>query len=308
MIDFIKFEVLDKSLFKHNLETKSDIRLTSKFDIETGAIMDFPIKGNLKNFQISITENKAYVSGSIHKYSNLLRGLENQNYNDFSYKEFQSSIIQLCDSLLIKPEETKVTNLEFGFNLEVNEDPKYIIENKLLMYDFKDPNRNQKYSGKGNFKKFEMSDYSIKVYNKSKQYKIDNKNILRIELKISKTRYLQRLGIWNIGDLNEKIFKTLFDDFLKRFNKLIIIDTLSSCDRPRFDDESYLKIWTNPISWNEIRITEKLPERNKIKTRLFKLLHKYYLLNTKNELRELINNKFALMLNCNDYKLLHSNN
>ena len=308
MIDLIKFEVLNKTLFEHNLETKTDISLTSKFDIDTGVIMHYPKKANLKNFQISITENKAYVNGSIHKFSNLLRSLESQNYNDFSYCDFQSSINQLCDSLLIKPEETKITNLEFGFNLEVNEDPKYIIENKLLMFNFKDPNRNQKYSGRGDFKEFELSDYSIKVYNKSKQYKIESKNILRVELKISKTRYLERLGIWNIGDLNEKMFKTLYDDFLKRFDKLLIIDTLSSCNRPRFDDEGYLKHWTNPINWNEIRITEIYTEKNKIKTRLFKLLRKYSLLDTKNELIELIDKKFTLMMNCKDYKLLQSNN
>lgn len=308
MIDLIKFEVLNKSLFEYNLQTKTDIKLVSKFDIKTGDIQDYPKKANLKNFQISITENKAYINGSIHKFSNLVRGFNDQNYNDFSYCEFQSSLKLLCESLLIDPQETKITNMEFGFNLEVDEDPKHMIENNLLMFDFKEPNRNQKYRGRGDFKEFEMSDYSIKIYNKSKQYKFKNKNILRIELKISKPRYLQKLGIWNLNDLDEKMFKTIYKDFLKHFNKLLIVDTLNPCNRPRLDDEVYIKHWINPFSWKEIIKTEKYSERLKIKTRLFKLLHKYFLINTKAKLEILIVNKFTLMMNCNDYKVLHSNN
>lgn len=307
MIDFIKFEVLNKTLFEHNLETKTDMEILKKYDILSGVELIYPKRGKLKNIDISISEKKAYISGSIHKFSNMYGGGDEQNYNDFSYCEFKYAINKLCNDLHINSKETKITNLEFGFNLEVNENPKYLIEDNLLMFDFKDHNRNQKFGGRGDFKEFEKSDYSIKVYNKSKQSKIIGKNILRIELKISKPRYLEKFGIWNLEDLNEQSFEILHKDFLKNFEKLIIIDSSTPCNRPRTDDEIYLVYWKNPNNWNTIRKTESYSEQLKVKSRFLRTLRKYFLLSTKNELRELINNKFTLLMNCNDYKLLQSN-
>ncbi|MNY20623.1 hypothetical protein D3C86_1541120 [compost metagenome] len=196
--------------------------------------------------------------------------------------------------------DTSITNLEFGFNLAVDKDPKLIIDTNLLMNNYKSPNKNLKFLGRGNYKEFQLSDYCIKIYDKRKQYRL-NSNVLRVELKITRKRFLQKLDIYSLEDLMYNwTYVKLFEEFIAKFVGLIIVDEFDADLVPEKDYNKLIK-YTNPNYW--IGIKGKSP---KVISRLKKdfnfLLNKYDLLKTMNELREKLNTKFEELLNpdCRD--------
>ena len=225
MIDLIKIFIKDKHRFEAHVVDHEIIELTTKVNYFTGEVMEFPKRGRDLNLEINISKIQATMLGSIHKYHNLLSNVGNQNYNDFSYCQIREVIEDLIEKYKIAG-DTSITNLEFGFNLEVTKDPKLIIDNNLLMNNFKSPNKNLKFVGRGDYKEFQLTDYSLKIYNKSKQYKKD-KNILRVELKITRKRRLEDLGINKLEDLlDSRAYLRLFEVLIAKFEGLMILMTL----------------------------------------------------------------------------------
>lgn len=170
MFDNIKFFALDKDRFEQNLSNSDKVDLRTFLSVQTGVVEEYPKIGKYLNLDVRITPKKCYVGGSIHKFFNQFIDGEEHNYNDFTYSDSANVIGHLCKDLEIQPERTKITNLEFGFNLEVDKDPQIIIDQNVLMFDFKTHNRNIKFKGNGDFKEFQRTDYLFKAYNKSKQY------------------------------------------------------------------------------------------------------------------------------------------
>lgn len=295
MIDNIKFSILDKNLFERNLEAKNLISLKSTYNVITGEANEYPKTGKCHNLEIRVTSLSATIKGSIHKYFNIINGEGNQNYNDFSYSQFVFAINHLCESLQINKEKTKITNLEFGFNIETKQSPKSIIDKQLLMYNYLDHNRNHNYRGKGSYKEFEKTDYSIKVYDKSKQYKISHKNILRIELKMINSRYIQRMGVFNLNQLGKGAFKTFFNAFLSHFNKLMIVDSLDAPQGIRTDQIVLFQGCTSPNYWKKLSAKQKIEPKKEFK----KIIEKNNHNKTHALLRNRIIRKYKLLINEN---------
>ena len=189
--------------------------------------------------------------------------------------------------------KTKITNLEFGFNITVNKSPKVLIDKHILMYDLKDHNRKHNYRGKGSYKEFEKTDYSIKIYDKGKQYSILSENLLRIELKIIGSRYLNKMGISNLNQLGEYAFRSLFGAFLNHFNKIMIVDSLKAPKDIREDQMILFKNCTNPNHWSNINTIEKKETYRD----LIKLIKKFNLNKIHAVLREDIITKYHHLMN-----------
>ncbi|RXG33007.1 hypothetical protein [Leeuwenhoekiella marinoflava] len=303
-MDLIKFRMLDKEAFDFRTETKKTIKLTSRFDYETGEILEFPKNGKYYNMEANITKNASYLKGSLQKFGNLYQGLGNQNYNDFSFCDCKEYLQILCDDLYIIPDKTKITNLEFGLNIEVPYDPKILIEDALLMFDFKDHNIREGFNGKGNYKEFKKSDYSIKVYNKSKQYK-QSTHILRIELKIIRARILERNNIFSLADLSrEETHETLFELLLASFEKLMIIDVDKLNKALKTDEINHLKNFTNPNYWNQLQKDLKPNQFYKAKRMCNAHIEKYNSSRMKEFIKKALQAKFKELMNC--YSLSYS--
>ncbi|MFH6767527.1 hypothetical protein V8G56_02170 [Gaetbulibacter aquiaggeris] len=292
MIDNIKFSLTDRERFETDIENNDLISFKSSFDRITGEANDYPKIGKYHNLEIRITPTTASIKGSIHKYYNLITGAGNQNHNDFSFTQCEFAINHLCEKLQINKEETKITNLEFGFNITVNKSPKLLIDKHILMYDLKDHNSKHNYRGKGSYKEFEKSDYSFKVYDKSKQYLLIDKNILRMELKIISSRYLKSMGIINLNQLGYYAFKSLFGAFLNHFNKIMIVDSLKAPDGVRDDQMILFKNCINPNHWNSIETIEKKETRKEF----IKLIRKYNQNKVHASLRDDIIKKYYLLM------------
>jgi hypothetical protein len=300
MIDNVKLFVLDKHSFENHIVKGKVIDLNTKFNQMTGEVEDYPKRGKDGNLNVGITLNTACILGSIHKYHNIMMDRGNQNFDDFYYSQIETEIRGLIKKYSIE-NDTSITNLEFGFNLAVEKDPQIILDNNILMNNFKAPNKNLKFLGKGDYKEFQMSDYSIKIYNKSKQFKLKS-NVMRVELKITKKRFLQLLGVYELEDLLDKnILELIYSRFMELFEGLIIIDCFSPEIIPE-NDYNKLNKYTNPSYWIRIK-SEKSPRViSRLKKDFFILLNKYELLKTKNQIREKLNNKFFELIQIDTYK------
>lgn len=289
---------------RHRLEnhiTENELMdFSSTVNIFTGEVMEYPKKGTDLNLKFSITLNSATIVGTIHKYKNLLEGRGNQNHDDFNFCQIHDIITGLIKKYNIE-KDTKLTNLEFGLNVEVSKDPQIILDDNLLMYNCKAPNKNLKYSGRGDLKEFQMTDYSIKVYNKSKQYKLKSK-ILRVELKIIKTRFLQQLGIHSLEDLLDKeVLTRIFQLFMEKFEGLNIIDNFDIETMPE-KDHNKLNKYTNPNFWIRVKGEKSAKVIYRLKADYNNLMNKYGLLATKNEIREKLKLKFLELLDSDCYR------
>jgi hypothetical protein len=294
--------VINKHRFENHIEGKNLMDLTSKLNMLTGELMEYPKKGKDLNLEVTITPLSASIIGSIHKYKNLLEDNGNQNYDDFNFCQIQETIGGLIKKFNIE-RDTKLTNLEFGFNIAVSKDPQIILDNYVLMNNFKAPNRNEKFRGKGDYKQFILTDYSIKIYNKSKQFNLES-NVLRVELKIVRKRLLNSLGIHCLEDLLDKeVLKRLFKLFVEHFEGLNIVDNFEQENVPE-KDRNKLNRYMSPIYWIRIK-SEKSPKQiSGLKADFNNLLNKYRLLEMKNEIREKLNAKFIELL---DSDCLNSN-
>jgi hypothetical protein len=290
--------VKSKQRFEERIQKKGLMELTNKLSMLTGEIMEYPKKGSDFNLQISINMFSATILGSLHKYKNLLEENGEQNHDDFNFCQIQEVIRGLIKKYDIE-KDTVLTNLEFGFNLAVSKDPKTIIDNNVLMNNYKSANKNLKFKGSGDYKEFQLTDYRIKIYNKSKQYKLID-NILRVELKIIQKRLLQSLGIRCLEDLlDKKALKRLFKLFTEKFEGLIIVDDFDPKTIPEIAC-SKLNKYMNPNFWIRIKAQKSPRQISKLKLEFASILSKYQLLETKNEIREKLYFKFQELLESDD--------
>jgi hypothetical protein len=290
MIDFVKFLVLDRHSFENHIVKTKVIDLNTKFNQSTGEVEEYPKRGKDGNLNLAITLNTASISGSIHKYHNEKSKKVCQNFDDFYFSQIEKQIWGLIKKYKIE-NSTSITNLEFGFNLAVEKDPQIILDSNILMNNFKAPNKNLKFSGKGDLKEFQMTDYSIKIYNKSKQYNLDT-NILRVELKITLKRFLKKLGIFKLEDLlNKEAFLWLFEALRDKFEGLIIVDEFQ--DKIMLEtDKDKLNKYSNPNYWISIKSTKSPKQIIRLKKDFEFLLEKHNLLKTKNDILVKLENKF----------------
>ena len=203
MIDNVRFQIIEKDKFENLIISNKLIDLTSTINHFTGEIALYPRKGKYFNLDVSITLNNAFVGGSLHKFNNMFLYNENQNHNDFNFCQIIESIKYLTDKFDIE-NKTSLTNLEFGFNIDIDKNPQEVLDYNVLMYKIKNHNRDDKFDGKGDYKEFKTTDYSIKIYNKSKQYTLKDKNIIRIE-NIRLLSYIIKNQYKFMGDSSAKI-------------------------------------------------------------------------------------------------------
>lgn len=187
----------------------------------------YPLKKKVNNIELRVTEQNSVLGNSIHKYFNInMYGEEkgNHNYDDFSYCNMLEAMEQLeKDFKGLNLKEGYLQSLEFGFNLLVEREPKYYLDNNFLLFEHKAPVIN-KGTKAMNYRKFEHSGIAWKVYDKKTQYGLVS-NILRIELVLG-SRELKKLGIYTLYDLRDrKNILLLYSRFMESFKGFVIVDS-----------------------------------------------------------------------------------
>lgn len=294
MIDNVKIFASEKQRLENHLINNKVIQLVSPFDIETGEIMEYPKRGRDFNLEISLTKRSSYIKGSLHKHYNIKNQRGDQNYDDFSYPDIVSEV----KDLLVKYElgdSNYLTNLEFGLNIVVSKDPQLIIDKNVLMNNCKAPNKNLKFSGRGDYKEFHTDSHWIKVYNKSKPFKQDC-FILRLELKMIKKVYINKLGVFKLEDLADKnTLRRLYFDLNSKIEGLVIVDEFDGKTIP-LQHLNRLNEYMNPNYWLRLKSSKTSNQIYRLKKDFKLLLEKYQLLETKKEILLKMEIKFLELL------------
>lgn len=297
MLDGFRFFIKDKTHFEEKMLIDRVFDFGAQYSITTGCLKDYPKKTKWQGVQINISDTSAFIAGSLHKFFNNVNYGQNQNHDDFRYSDIQRTLKTLESNLgdVIK-NKSKINILEMGFNLEVNTNPKDMIVYRFLMYNFNTHTAIKAFGGKGYLKEFKKSDYLWKIYDKTLQYGLESQ-VLRIELKITNNRVLERYGINHPEDLlNKEALRCLFDFFMNEFEKLNIIDNieeknLSILERNYIVKTSNPKYWLDYIERGDSR---RIIENRKKTTRKF--INSYKLNTIHNHLKTQLIDKFESLI------------
>ena len=196
------------------------------------------------------------IRGSFHK--NHYKG---ENWQPFNFRDLQYQIRHICKSLFIEPESARISSLEFGVNIVVPFNVKAFLDNNVI--DYKGKRFDKYFPDKRGLELglfCRLSQYQIKLYDKGKQYKLDN-NLMRFEKKCKKMQVLKKMGILYLSDLLDiaKVY-SLKPILLRAWNDVLIYDIedfeMLSIELPD-DDKRFLSDGRIEKYWLKIKETDR---------------------------------------------------
>ncbi|WP_418512628.1 hypothetical protein [Corallibacter sp.] len=296
MIDYVRQYYQDKSKIEPFVTDKNNFEeLFTVMEYHSGEI-NYPFTANIGSMEIRINDKSVFVMNSIHKLYNELKGNKGHNHNDFQY----SAICQTIDYLgskLIDLRKTRLTQLEFGLNIKLPMPAEFIIRENISLHKLEIHNHNEQFNGRGEYKQFNHYNYYFKIYDKAKQYNL-GEHIIRFEIKYKRSKGFNPLGVFNIYDLkNKEVLRALFDDLLKRFDELTIIDKIPSNSKMSNREKQKLESYLSFNFWDKLSVRENRNRKSEEAKRFQKLLIKHDLLKTKTFLRASLIEKFDELLN-----------
>jgi hypothetical protein len=295
MIDFIRLYYREKTDFESFiLDSRNFERVNTVMEYHTGEVT-YPYTTRLGIMDLGVSQKSGYVKNSLHKLHNFNTTGKEQNYDDFGYSKLCKTI-DFLSKRVINASTTKLTQLEFGLNLEIDKLPESVVRRNFLMHKLLGGSSNT-YQGKGELKQFSHKNYFIKVYDKRKQFDLEE-NVLRFEIKFIKAKEFQNLGIYNITDLkSKKNLQNLFQYLVKRFDELTIVDDFDEDTISDKEDYNHLSRYTKPNFWSEEIKGKHQQFKARHRKKFTSLLAKNDLLKTKVYLKDLLIQKFITLIN-----------
>lgn len=206
------------------------------------------------------------INGSLHKWHN--KGYVNSN--QFSFNDVQKAVYNLCSQFDIPANKILLHGLEIGVNISLPYPVKKLLKSMVAYKGKPFTQINKINEGKGFV--CSLSEYHLKIYNKGKQAKTGEENLLRFEVSVKKMRYLKNTFA-TLADLTNKEKALTGIEYLQDCYNAIIW-TNSTVNKNLMNDRE-IKQWlyySNPKTWQEMRGKEKaLYHRKKWKI----LLNKY---------------------------------
>jgi len=276
MIDNAKFII-------NNYSNKEFELLTERLDINC------PISANkvwfdLYKLRVSYycNTNELHIQNSLHCYYNARHGALQEwvNYNDFNISDLQVVSTGWSEIIFERPiQDFKLsTRFEFGLNIELDKYSPFEVIERYMSYVTTSTNpfyTCPPHKGKPSQRMCFLSDYRLKLYDKSKQTGIGKRGLLRYEVvytelrKVRKILSLPSLTIVSLKDLNdlnnwEKLFKGMMAmyDAIKKIPLIMdefpiadINRVYGYCNKSMADD---IKRTMNPNTADKMRAASKL--------------------------------------------------
>ena len=200
---------------------ENSLALIGRHAESTGEVLPLPSDCKLHGCTFSRvpTNNKPLhiVQGSLHRFYK--KGGENND--DYTLLQVTDTINRLESDFGINPAKSKVINFEFGVNIKLppgvdaQDFQKYVVSAYSKGFEKLNPRR----PAVGYIAEF--NEFSIKVYDKGFQSQTDDRNLLRIEIKVNRTRWLDQYKFEKGKDL-------YLTDLLKKSNIRILGDILEN--------------------------------------------------------------------------------
>lgn len=296
MIDFIKIQYTEKSRFENFIMSSENYEnVQGRYNIRTGE-EEFPYKTKLDDvLELKICKKTAFVQNSLHKLYNKINEGIDHNHNDFTYSKLIKTLDYVSDKI-IDSTCTKITNLEFGLNVQIFEKAEVLVEKKVFNFQDQNYNANRDFKGKGKLKQFTKSDYLIKIYDKAKQYDLDQ-NLLRFELKLTRARSINKHKIYCLDDLrDEEKLQSLFKEYISRFDQLIILDPYQDEIFETKQEAMKMLRYMNPNYWEHIINESSRTTKARNKKEFLSLINKYNLNTTQIRVRNSLVEKFDFLI------------
>lgn len=304
-IDFVKIQYTDKV---YELPTNK-IDFTISVNNETGET-DNKKEGEYFGMKIiKYASGRVMIKGSIHKFFNRT----DFNGNDFDMKNFSSALQDLEMELGLNYKYCRLENIEIGINIQLPFDPNVILQNLLFHRSIE---FNKTISGSFYYQSAK-TEYIVKIYNKTAQYKkrlkriaqkpnIKNEqdqeeisflketiekqlqpNTLRFEVKFLKMNIINDLGLVYLFDITKPELKeSLKSLLLKEFQEVYFYDNTMDESKMTGSEVNKLKDYRNPNYWINLNKKDKYYHKNRFDKMTLK-----YSQNLKGKVSELIKQK-----------------
>lgn len=170
----------------------------------------------VENLLCSLLNDNLYISNSLHKY------FKGENHSDYKLSEIIDTINKIEQLTMISAENFNLSSTELSINIEVSEEPHKYLES-FSNYKGREFDK-MRVRGFWYGIKYNFSEYSVKIYDKSELLKRLNginigKNILRFEIQYKKKRIIPIIR--TLGDLKDlKKMKLAFEKFIEVFEKI----------------------------------------------------------------------------------------
>ena len=184
------------------------------------------------------------LHGSIHKYAQ-----GGTNWGDFNFTKFQATIAELCERFDLDPTTMHLLHLEAGANI-VPPIPTPDALKAFVCHREGHPFSSMRTQG-GTSLGLELyrDQYGIKIYDKGRQYGLPS-HLLRFEVKFTKGKPLNVLGIHTVGDLlNPWAWDALRDRVLGIFDELHITEPGIRLHRLSTSQRTFCTLATTPAYW-----------------------------------------------------------
>jgi len=254
MIDYVKIRLTGVSV--ERLRTHEKLEFKTEICEKTGEASN--VSTAVHHFcKIKVyNSGRILFTGSIHKLWNSLTNIlapnckENLIYNGYNGNQFnlvriEYVICYLCDLFDCTPSQMEIENIEFGVNTNTLFQPINYISSMLYHYGKPFEIRYNRH-----YAQVEHQRYLIKVYDKSNQYGMIE-NTLRVELKIIKSKELQRLGIKTCADINSSTLNSAKELLIKRINEIMYFDAsvntqqLTEHEKRKLNEMQNVNHWLN---------------------------------------------------------------
>lgn len=301
MIDFLKILITDKVVINELNNNPLLIWYNKKDSLKSDyEVIQSQTTKIYKGIYFCFYSEKLEILFKPHYYFN-----DNKhNANDFKALDCINAIAEVLSILnILEPEKLRIINLEYGLNLISPIDIKDLItfiyahgKNEFITdrgFAFSKKAYTPTRKGGINWHKI------IKAYAKSIQYPQYSKpDLLRFEVKSKRSKYINSLGIYHIGDLLRlNVYETLTQSLINEFMRVLIIDGNAKYNNLTKNEIKSLKQFQNTNYWYKIKQSETPTNRNRFarrKKRYFELLDKTKN-NIHNELLYLIKNKLEYL-------------
>jgi hypothetical protein len=238
-LDYIRGEVVNintDNLLNHLTTQWSESKFRTHFKGEESIKTIFRHENVQLDFHAS---GRALFSGSLHTYSNGGK----HNFDQFNLGKFNSSIEKMKRELSIKPEDIRLTCLEYGVNITPP-----IPTSEILTRCFQHQRSHFEEvisRPEGKYHRATHDAYQLKLYDKSLQYKL-SEQLLRIEVKTTNWSSNRRKGIITLDDFIKADKTPFVHDLINRWNEVLFVDPTT-----HFADPWHK--YTNREYWRELR-------------------------------------------------------
>ena len=243
-----------------------------------------------------------WIHGSLHKYSNFLKGISapNQfndelkskgfNGNDFTYNDFIAVLDNLEREFAIDFEHSNLHHLEIGLNCKHDLRTDKILDGLVLHYGayFNSERSNYKY-----IQRATKGQVIIKAYDKTLQYGLFHE-VLRFEAKYKKMQRINELNIYSLTDLRCKAnWDQLFKELLRQFDQVFFIDHLMNKESLNNKELSRLKDYSSQAYWANV-----LPQHRDRHKKRYGVIETKCDGNTKETIKKLLGTTYDGLVDC----------